>query len=518
MIEKLNIDLAFDRTLFGLSDDINFIDRPLAIQLVERNYDTWKEELAGEIESGYKPSDATPFLVPKGGDLVRNGRHLTIKDRTVYNACVTNLQPCIYGAVGWSQGNMDLSYQLSENHELQGWFDGNHFDFWTQFREDSCSKLEEHEWVAEADIASFYDNIDIRTLKSDLEREGADEDVTRLVVSCLQRWSIFEGRGIPQAYNSSHILAKLYLNTLDEKLYGQGFDHLRYNDDIRIFCKNKYRARQSLKLVFSFLYKRGLSLQSAKTKISKSDEAIDKINEVQKIIEPIENEVRENSTLRVERSGNYNDVFIEAPPEDINAESVRKAANNHLVNADDEHFSSTLFHYLINSLGKVNDDILVDYCFPLISKRPEETSHILRYFERLGVTSEMTERITDYVSSERSVYDYQLHKIYEWFLSSDLNHIPNSRLISTARDLAFDGDRDFYLRNITRRYLGEYGSPSDFDGLREEYSVHSAVREQVVILSSLKRMVKSKRNGFYAEVENDGWAQAAVTSLVKNKH
>ena len=130
MIEKLDLDLAFNRALYGLREDINFVDRPLAVELIERNYENWVDQLSEDVEAGYEPSDAGSFSVPKGGNLVRNGRHLTLKDRTVYNACVGALQPDIYGAVDWSQGVIDTSYQLSNEHELVSWFSGSHYDFW----------------------------------------------------------------------------------------------------------------------------------------------------------------------------------------------------------------------------------------------------------------------------------------------------------------------------------------------------------------------------------------------------
>jgi retron-type reverse transcriptase len=515
MIEKLDLDLAFNRTLYGLNEEVNFIDRSLALQLIQRNYEAWKEELSKEIESGYEPSDATPFLVPKGGDLVRNGSHLTIKDRTIYNACVTALQPDIYGAVGWSQGEIDISYQLSNEHELEGWFDGNYFHFWEQFREDTISKLDSYKWLAEADIASYYDNIDIRSLESDLEREEVDKDINNLLVKCLQRWSTFEGRGIPQAHNASHILAKLYLNTFDEEMNRWGFDHLRYNDDIRVFCETRAEARQAVKKIFSSLSQRGLSLQSAKTKISKRESAVRSINKVQEIIDTTQNQ--QESIVQVETSGTYNDVFLSLPPEDIDDKVIQEATQRYLIEADEDEFSSTLFHYLINRLGKIQDGSAVEYCLSLLEERPEETPYSLEYLERLGVTDKMRETITDYLYSEKTVYEFQLHLIYEWFLESNTNHITNERLISKARSLAFDGDRDFYLRNTTRRYLGRYGVPGDLIKLEKEYSATSSVREQVVILASLENRVRSKRNGFYAGVKDDGWAHKEVVELIKTR-
>lgn len=376
------------------------------------------------------------------------------------------------------------------------------------------SNLEDRPWLAVADIASYYDNIDIRSLESDLRREGTDPEIRDLLINCLQRWSIFEGKGIPQAYNASHVLAKLYLNTFDEELNRRGFEHLRYNDDIRVFCQTRSQAREAIKKIFSFFCQRGLSLQSAKTEILERESAVQKINEVQELIEPIQEQ--QAAKMRVKVSGRYDDIFLSLPAEDIDAEVIREATKEHLIESHGD-FSSTLFHYLINRLGKVGDTIAVEYCLSLLKRRPEETSYVLEYLERVGITDDMREHIAKYVASEDSVYDYQLYEIYDWFLDSDTSHIPNEALIAMARDLAFGGDSDFYLQNVARQYLGEYGVPSDLMRLQQAYSSSASMREQVVILASLRGREKSKRNGFYAGVKEDGWGQEEVVSLVKSE-
>jgi len=111
MVEKLDFDLALQRTLHDLKKT-NFIDRDFTREILTREPERLKAELMDEFESedGYQPSPAIPFLVPKSAELVRNGRHLTMTDRTVYNACIGALQPDIYRALEWSQGSVDLGY------------------------------------------------------------------------------------------------------------------------------------------------------------------------------------------------------------------------------------------------------------------------------------------------------------------------------------------------------------------------------------------------------------------------
>jgi len=308
-------------------------------------------------------------------------------------------------------------------------------------------------------------------------------------------------------------LAKLYLNSFDEHLRHNGFDHLRYNDDIRVFCDSKKEARIAVKKTVSFLSQRGLSLQSAKSRISGSEEGRKRINAAQRVIQPIKERLREENKVHVEGGGRYDDIYVELPRDKINGEAIREAVRNHLFDKKVE-FDSTIFHFLLNRL---DDDMAVDYCLSLLRKKPEETQPILRYLKRIGVDERFTDSIAEYVDSERSVYDYQLYQIYRWFLGPDVTHESDERLTSAARDFAMTGEADFYLSNVAKRYLGEYGSQGDTENLLQYYD-ECPCREQVVVLLSLKGVVKSKRNGFYADASNDGWPHEVAVSFIKSKH
>ena len=83
-------------------------------------------------------------------------------------------------------------------------------------------------------------------------------------MSLLNRWAQPRAKGIPQGFSASDILAKIYLNPIDRALRNGGFTHLRYVDDIRIFCKSRLEAKRGLLLLNDLMRKRGLNLQSAK--------------------------------------------------------------------------------------------------------------------------------------------------------------------------------------------------------------------------------------------------------------
>jgi hypothetical protein len=69
-------------------------------------------------------------------------------------------------------------------------------------------------YVVMADITAFYENIDLGLLLSDLI------EAINQISSCLNKWAQVQGRGIPQGQSPSDILAKLYLNSIDQTLKG----------------------------------------------------------------------------------------------------------------------------------------------------------------------------------------------------------------------------------------------------------------------------------------------------------
>jgi retron-type reverse transcriptase len=119
-------------------------------------------------------------------------------------------------------------------------------------------------FVVTADIAGFFENISIKRLRYELARIGSPEPVLDLLSQCLNKWSVADERGIPQGVLASDVLAKLYMESFDKRLRDAGHSHVRYADDIRVFCRSRTEARRALVLVTEMLRERGLTVQSAK--------------------------------------------------------------------------------------------------------------------------------------------------------------------------------------------------------------------------------------------------------------
>jgi len=75
--------------------------------------------------------------------------------------------------------------------------------------------------------------------------------------------------------------------------------------------------------------------------------------------------------------------FTAANPEHPPLAVLERAFRNYFAQAQDTEFDATLFHYLLTRLAATGSRIAADYCVSILSKRPEETEHVLRYLGKI---------------------------------------------------------------------------------------------------------------------------------------
>jgi hypothetical protein len=136
--------------------------------------------------------------VPKGKGALRPGAHLSLVDRVVYAACVGALLDKARPALTVPGGSADFACILADDATKPDWTKKPFFG-WRDFEIESIKKIDDGcSHVAIADVAGFYDNIDIETLMSDLHQIGAESVIVEKLRTCLHRWELSRGRGIPQ--------------------------------------------------------------------------------------------------------------------------------------------------------------------------------------------------------------------------------------------------------------------------------------------------------------------------------
>ena len=515
LAELLDLELAWQRIKLDIPDCV-FTRNPFEVRLLEGDLSGYLNNLNRQIRNDeYHPKPMYICNVPKGNGLVRPGPILSIEDRIIYYACLGACMSNIYETLKWSQETVDFSYPISNEFENVKWLK-NRFIGWKKLRTMSLKKLKtDISHVIMTDISSYYENINIMTLMSDLSGALVDNDIIKLLSKCLNRWAQSAGRGIPQGCVPSHLLGKLYLNSVDLNLRAMGYDHLRYVDDIMIFCGSEAEAKKALVDLTELLRKRGLNLQSAKTKIYTSDEAKTIVDGVQPILQPIMKELNEAlGTDNPYFSAAQVDELLEQMEEDTAIEVLTRAFQEYFIDAEEKKFDKTLFHFLINRLGKSKDDIAVDYCLKLLTTRPEETDWILKYFHSIGVINQIEDSVVGFLRSTDAVYPYQNYQILEWF--SEHIQDPSKDLLEIARQIAFDTSQPKYLKVVSRKLVGEFGANADLERLESLYPKLDDEIEKCDIICCLKNMEAIRRNAFLAQAKHDGKLVQIASNLVRS--
>ncbi|WP_296334455.1 reverse transcriptase domain-containing protein [Reyranella sp.] len=121
-------------------------------------------------------------------------------------------------------------------------------------------------WIADADIRSFFETIPHALLHEDLAAWIGRGPVLELIVGWIASGGS-RGRGIAQGAPLSPLLANVYLQPLDVALAVAGLRAIRYADDFVVACRGRKEAESALDLAARALALRGLELARDKSAV-----------------------------------------------------------------------------------------------------------------------------------------------------------------------------------------------------------------------------------------------------------
>jgi len=192
-----------------------------------RGRDQFLTELESELRVGtYTPRPCRRREIPKENGKVRVISIACIRDRVVQGAIRLILEP-IFEA-DFSDSVMGARPGRSAHGALD------------RVRE---ALLRRRHWVADVDLASYFDTIRHAPLLSKLARRISDGHVMALVKQFLRSTGT---RGIPQGSPLSPLLANIALNDLDQALdRGRNFiTYVRYLDDMVVLAPKSSTGRR----------------------------------------------------------------------------------------------------------------------------------------------------------------------------------------------------------------------------------------------------------------------------------
>lgn len=237
------------------------------VEAFEQDADRKLATLRRQIETGtYQPMPLRSLHIPKkpklkpGEPPKTEWRGLavpTVRDRIVQQALLNLLHPLLEPQFE----NSSFAYRPGRSYKSAV----RQIDQWRQ---------QGYDWVLDADVVKYFDNIQHHRLLDELQERVHDPAIGRLV----ERWIgsgvstasglILPNKGVPQGAVISPILANVYFDDFDEAIAAAGLKLVRYADDFVVLAKSKARIEKAHDLVENLLDTMGLELHPDKTRVT----------------------------------------------------------------------------------------------------------------------------------------------------------------------------------------------------------------------------------------------------------
>ena len=235
------------------------IDKIYIEDVVKYGEEKFIQEIQKElIENNYHPKPVNRVYIPKKDGSKRPLGIPIIKDRVVQMATKIVIEPvfeadfkaCSYGFRPKRNAHQALEV-IRKKCNSKGW------------------------WVLDADIKSYFDNINHEKLMLLIKQRISDRRILKLIEKWLKVGFIENGIkqesiiGSPQGGVISPLLSNIYLNYLDtvwEKYYNHLGTIVRYCDDFVIICRTKKDINHAYKAVYDIMEKLEIKLHPEKTR------------------------------------------------------------------------------------------------------------------------------------------------------------------------------------------------------------------------------------------------------------
>jgi len=248
--------------------DGDLFPKILEYEAISAVADDFVQRTEGKDLSTFPPSSSRRFIVPKDEISYRQATQLDPQDSIFLSAIIYQFGKGIEDRrfsrdeVFSYRFKPDLSFGLYDNKNAWN-------DFWSK----ALQKSKFASYVLYCDIADFYNQLYHHTIENQLLEATFPNQAIKWIIKLLESTTAGVSRGVPVGPHGIHLLSEAAMIPIDNSFKSNGYDFLRYVDDILFFCDSEASAKRILSSTAAIIDKQQrLTLQRHKTKILNSDE------------------------------------------------------------------------------------------------------------------------------------------------------------------------------------------------------------------------------------------------------
>jgi hypothetical protein len=208
---------------------------------------------------------------------------------------------------------IDCAFRIKPTKEGQ-WFVSD--SGWKDFHDKTEDVLStgEYSHVVCADIADYYTQASHHRIQNALTAAGVKNARAKHIEFFLNALnSSHHSKGIPVGPSAGILLGEVCLADVDSHLIASHYNHTRYVDDFRIFCRDAASAERALHDLSDYLYKaHRLTLQQGKTRIMTAGEF-----RREEMFDPEEKEAESKREKLTELVSNFEDAGYDVDEDSI---------------------------------------------------------------------------------------------------------------------------------------------------------------------------------------------------------